>query len=218
MVPLEVYYASRLVEACCLVLCCCDTYSLPPALGCRPRVCDLHLPKDLCLLYKLDGSGRELWLAQGGPEVVLSREVAEYLVPEVHVRPAMEGDVSDNLSPLPTLAAGAGNAWYSPGEKEVVQTDFLSAKLHLQRALSFSESLVELEHFLGGHRCVSVRCSALSLRLPLRPSSLHPLASLAALSAASSPGMPTWAEVHLTVTGRPMSRISFTCCATSARM
>jgi hypothetical protein len=104
----------------------------------------------------------------------LSREVAEYLVPEVHVRPAVEEDVSDNLSPLPTLAAGAGNAWYSPGEKEVIQTDFLSAKLHLQHALSFSESFVELEHFLGGHRCgLYVARPLVSARHCDRPPSTH---------------------------------------------
>ena len=34
-----------------------DTYSLPPALGCRLRVFDPNMPKDLRLFYKLDGFG-----------------------------------------------------------------------------------------------------------------------------------------------------------------
>jgi hypothetical protein len=52
----------------------------------------------------------------------------------------------------------------------------------------------------------------------LRPFSLHPVASLAALSTASFPGMPTWAGIHLTVTVRPLSWTSWTCRAMSARM
>jgi hypothetical protein len=49
-------------------------------------------------------------------------------------------------------------------------------------------------------------------------SSLYLVAFLAALSAALFPGMPTWAGIYLTVTGRSMSWSSFTCCAISARM
>jgi hypothetical protein len=36
------------------------------------------------------------------------------------VRPAVEEDVSDSLSPLPALAAGAGNAWHSSSKEKVV--------------------------------------------------------------------------------------------------
>ena len=57
MVLLTVYCDSSFVEALCLVFCGPNTYSLPPALGCRLRVSDPHLPKDLRLLYKLDGFG-----------------------------------------------------------------------------------------------------------------------------------------------------------------
>jgi hypothetical protein len=35
------------------------------------------------------------------------------------VRPAAEEDVSDGLSPLPALAAGAGDAWHSLSEEKV---------------------------------------------------------------------------------------------------
>ena len=52
----------------------------------------------------------------------------------------------------------------------------------------------------------------------LRPSSLHPVASLAAWSAASFPGMPTWAGIHRTVTEYPLFWSSRVCCAMSARM
>ncbi|EUC27474.1 hypothetical protein COCCADRAFT_111597, partial [Bipolaris zeicola 26-R-13] len=52
----------------------------------------------------------------------------------------------------------------------------------------------------------------------LRPSSLHPVASLAAWSAASFPGIPTWAGIHRTVTVSPLSWSSWTCCAISPRM
>jgi hypothetical protein len=51
------YHCARLVEALRLVCCDCNTFSLPPALGCRLRVFDPHLPKDLRLLYKLDSFG-----------------------------------------------------------------------------------------------------------------------------------------------------------------
>jgi hypothetical protein len=57
MVLLTEHCASRLVEALCLVFCDRNTFSLPPALGCRLRVSDPHLPKDLRLLYILDGFG-----------------------------------------------------------------------------------------------------------------------------------------------------------------
>jgi hypothetical protein len=51
------YQYARLIEALRLVCCDCHTFSLPPALGCRLRVSDPHLPKDLRLLYKLDSFG-----------------------------------------------------------------------------------------------------------------------------------------------------------------
>jgi hypothetical protein len=42
IVPLTEYCASGLLEAHRLVLCGCNTFSLPPALGCRLRVYDPH--------------------------------------------------------------------------------------------------------------------------------------------------------------------------------
>lgn len=47
-----------------------------------------------------------------------STEVAEYLVPKVLERPAVEQDMGDSLSSLPALAAGAGNLWHSLGGVE----------------------------------------------------------------------------------------------------
>lgn len=52
----------------------------------------------------------------------------------------------------------------------------------------------------------------------LRLFSLYLVASLAALSTASFPGIPTWAGIHQTVTVRPLSWSSWTCRAMSARM
>ena len=122
----------------------------------------------------------------------------------------------------------------SSGEEEVVGPDLLGAELYQQRALPLCEALVKLEYLLGGRRCVSVCCSALGVFAPrlypcafrlcftpsfslstlwymlLRPFSLHPVASLAALSTASFPAMPTWAGIHRTVTDRPLSWSSWT--------
>jgi hypothetical protein len=52
----------------------------------------------------------------------------------------------------------------------------------------------------------------------LRPFSLHPVASLAAVSAASFPGIPTWAGIHRTVTGRPISWSRWTWLSISSRI
>lgn len=103
-----------------------------------------------------------------------STEVAEYLVPEVLERPAVEQDVGDSLSSLPALAAGASNPWNSLGEEKVAQAYFLTAQLHQQRALSFSKAFVDLKYFLGRLRCVSVGCSFFGLCSPLGcPCSLY---------------------------------------------
>jgi hypothetical protein len=55
-VPLVVVIACK-PEVLRLVCCDCNTFSLPLALGYRLRVSDLHFPKDLRLLYKLDSFG-----------------------------------------------------------------------------------------------------------------------------------------------------------------
>lgn len=83
------------------------------------------------------------------------RVVAEYLVPEVLVRPAAKEDVSDGLPSLPTLAFWAGDVWQTSAE-EVVGSDFLCSQLHQQSALSLAGAFMELEHRLGRPRCVSV--------------------------------------------------------------
>ena len=45
---------SRLTEACYLMFCVCGTFNSPSTLGCRLRVSDPILPKDLRLFYVLD--------------------------------------------------------------------------------------------------------------------------------------------------------------------
>lgn len=54
-----------------------------------------------------------MWLVQDSPEVVSSREVTKYPVPEVLIIPAAKEDVGDGLPPLSTLASWAGNSWHS---------------------------------------------------------------------------------------------------------
>jgi hypothetical protein len=97
----------------------------------------------------------------------LSREVAEDAVPEISALAAVEEDVRNSLLSRPVVAVGASNIWHSSGEEEVVEPDLLSLQLHQQRALLFSEPLVEPEYLFGGRRCVSVGCAALCVCAPL---------------------------------------------------
>lgn len=78
---------------------------------------------------------------------------------------AAEEDVGDSLSPLSTAAAGASDVRNMAIEEEVVKADFLSPQLHQQRALPLAQPLVELQHLLGGRRCVPV-CRATFLVFP----------------------------------------------------
>ena len=79
---------------------------------------------------------------------------------------AVEEDVSDSLTSLSTAAAGASNSRDVSIEEKVVESDLLGPQLYQQRALSLTEPLVELQHFLGGHWCVPV-CRAAFLVHPL---------------------------------------------------
>jgi len=69
---------------------------------------------------------------------------------------AVEEDVSDSLTSLSTAAAGASNSRDVSIEEKVVESDLLGSQLHQQRALTFAEPLVELQHLLSGRWRVSV--------------------------------------------------------------
>ena len=92
-------------------------------------------------------------------------------------------------------------------------TFFVGVGVCLYVARPFLSSLHALIHALSAcvlHHLLSVvlsgySCGGGSAGCWLRPSSLHPVASLAARSASSFPGMPTWAGIHRTVTEYPCS-------------
>lgn len=60
-----------------------------------------------------------MWLVENGPEVMSSWAVAEYPVPEVVVRPAVEQNVGYCLSYGSAIASGAGYIWHFAAEEEV---------------------------------------------------------------------------------------------------
>ena len=88
--------------------------------------------------------------------------------------------MDNGLSPLSAAAAGACDGGNVSVEEEVIESNLLGSQLHQQRALTFAEPLVELQHLLSGRWRVSV-CRAtflvfspctdpLSLCLDLAPS------------------------------------------------
>jgi hypothetical protein len=72
--------------------------------------------------------------------------------------------VSDGLSPLPTLAAGADDAGHSSDVEKVLEADFLGAQLHQQCALLrdraaaiIMESSTAHQESSGAHGCRRAR-------------------------------------------------------------
>ena len=84
------------------------------------------------------------------------------------------------------------------------------------RHLAIHASSVCVLHYLLSLDLMVYSFGGMSAGRRLRPSSLHPVASLAALSTASYPGIPAWAGIHWTVTGRPVSWSLWTCRAMSS--
>jgi hypothetical protein len=208
----------------CPRICVCSIYSMALVASrgvlrmvlrlCRPeRLAKMRFRRSLCWLQ-----WRRTWATvcrlspQLQPGLVMSgtcRLKRKSLRPIFSVRSCASSALSRLLSlswSCSTFLVGTGVCLY-------VARPFFSSLHALTHALSACVLHHLLSVVLSGYSCGggSAGCC-------LRPSSLHPVASLAAWSAASFPGMPTWAGIHRTVTEYPLSWSSRTCRAMSARM
>ena len=90
-----------------------------------------------------------------------SGKVGEDAVPEVLVLAAAEENVDDGLSPLSAASAGTCDGGNVSVKEKVIESNLLGPQLHQQRALTFAEPLVELQHLLSRRWRVSVCRAAL---------------------------------------------------------
>ncbi|WQF90358.1 hypothetical protein CDEST_15372 [Colletotrichum destructivum] len=63
------------------------------------------------------------------PKIVSSREGSEFLASELSILAASQQDVRYRLSSFPARAVGAGDAWHSSVEEEILESDLFRAHL-----------------------------------------------------------------------------------------
>jgi hypothetical protein len=195
-----------LVASCCVL-------RMVPRLCLPDRLAKMRFRRSLYLLRR-----RMMWatvcrlspqLQRGLVTVGTCRLKRKSLRPIFSVRSCTSSALSLLLSLLwscSTFFVGTGVCLY-------VARPFLSSLHALIHALSACVLHHLLIVVLSGYSCGGGRAGCC-----LRPSSLHPVAFLAAWSAASFPGMPMWAGIQRTVTVYPLSWSSWTFRAISPRI